>query len=121
MEQPALAEEKYTRGVVYKIDQKKMTVEQVYEVGKKEGNPFYSPVTGLAEYMPDKDSFVVYYSTSGLTGPSGGMKGPVKPHPYLAEYKWGETDPAVLMRFNDTMGYQAWPFFVEKAFNPYGK
>ncbi len=121
MEQPALAEEKYTRGVVYKIDQKKMTVEQVYEVGKKEGNPFYSPVTGLAEYMPDKDSFVVYYSTSGLTGPSGGMKGPVKPHPYLAEYKWGETDPAVLMRLNDTMGYQVWPFFVEKAFNPYGK
>ena len=121
MEQPALAEEKYTRGVVYKIDQKKMTVEQVYEVGKKEGNPFYSPVTGLAEYMPDKDSFVVYYSTSGLSGPSGGMKGPIKPHPYLAEYKWGETDPAVLMRFNDTMGYQAWPFFVEKAFNPQGK
>ena len=118
MEQPALPSEKYTRGVMYKINQNKMTVEQVYEVGKKEGNPFYSPVTGLAKYMADKDSFVVYYSTSGLSGPSGGMKGPIKPHPYLAEYKFGETDPSVLIRFQDTMGYQAWPFNVELAFDP---
>ncbi len=120
MEQPALAGDKYTRGVMYKIDQKKMTVEQVYEVGKKEGNPFYSPVTGLAKYMADKDSFVVYYSTSGLSGPSGGMKGPIKPHPYLAEYKFGSTDPSVLIRFQDTMGYQAWPFDVKLAFDPAG-
>ncbi len=118
MEQPALADEKFTRGVIYKIDQKKMTVEQVYEVGRKEGHAYYSPVTGLARYMDDKDSFVVYYSTSGLSGPSGGMKGPIKPHPYLAEYKFGSADPAVLMRFENTMGYQAWPFDVQKAFNP---
>ena len=118
MEQPALADEKFTRGVMYKIDQKKMTVEQVYEVGRKEGHAYYSPVTGLARYMDDKDSFVVYYSTSGLSGPSGGMKGPIKPHPYLAEYKFGSADPAVLMRFENTMGYQAWPFDVQKAFNP---
>lgn len=118
MEQPPLPDMKYTRGVMFKIDQKKMTVEQVYEVGKAEGHEYYSPVTGLAEYMPDKDSFVVYYSTSGLSGPSGGMKGPIKPHPYLAEYKFGSTEPSVLIRFQDTMGYQAWPFFVEKAFNP---
>ena len=104
--------------VMYKIDQKKMTVEQVYEVGRKEGHAYYSPVTGLARYMDDKDSFVVYYSTSGLSGPSGGMKGPIKPHPYLAEYKFGSADPAVLMRFENTMGYQAWPFDVQKAFNP---
>ena len=118
MEQPALADEKFTRGVMYKIDQKKMTVEQVYEVGRKEGHAYYSPVTGLARYMDDKDSFVVYYSTSGLSGPSGGMKGPIKPHPYLAEYKFGSADPAVLMRFENTMGYQTWPFDVQKAFNP---
>ena len=53
-----------------------------------------------------------------LPGPSGGMKGPIKPHPYLAEYKFGSADPAVLMRFENTMGYQAWPFDVQKAFNP---
>ncbi len=38
MEQPALPEMKYSRAVVYKIDQKKMTVEQVWEYGKELGN-----------------------------------------------------------------------------------
>ena len=118
MEQPALPEMKYTRGVVYKIDQKKMTVEQIYEVGKDEGNAYYSPVTGLAKYMDDKDSFVVYYSTSGMSAPSGQTKGIIKPHPYLAEYKFGEKTPSVLMRFQDTMGYQAWPFDLQLAFDP---
>ena len=120
MEQPALPEMKYTRGVVYKIDQKKMTVEQIYEVGKKEGHDYYSPVTGLTKYMDDKDSFFIYYSTAGLAGaPSGDKTGaPIKPHPYIAEYKFGETDPSVLIRLQDTMGYQAWPFNVQLAFDP---
>ena len=51
MEQPALAEDKYTRGVIYKIDQKKMTVEQIWEVGKDLGHEYYSPVTGLSAAM----------------------------------------------------------------------
>ena len=32
MEQPALPEMKYSRAVVYKIDQKKMTVEQIWGI-----------------------------------------------------------------------------------------
>ena len=40
LEQPALAEEKYTRGVIYKIDQKKMTVQQLWEVGKDLGHEY---------------------------------------------------------------------------------
>ena len=54
-------------GVVYKIDQKKMTVEQVWEVGKDLGNEYYSPVTGLCRYEADKDSVTVFYSTAGLS------------------------------------------------------
>ena len=116
MEQPAMPSMKYTRGVVYKVDQKKMTVEQVYAVGQEKGYDYYSPVTGLAEYMPDKDSFVVYYSTAGLGETLAGKKGRVDIHPFLAEYKWGEKDPAVLMSFKDTMGYQAWVCDLKKAF-----
>ena len=116
MDQPALADDKYTRGVVYKIDQKKMTVEQVYAVGEDKGYDYYSPVTGLAEYMADKDSFVVYYSTAGLGETLAGKKGRVDIHPFLAEYKWGEQEPSVLMSFRDTMGYQAWAFDLKKAF-----
>ena len=116
MEQPAMPSMKYTRGVVYKVDQKKMTVEQVYAVGQDKGYDYYSPVTGLAEYMPDKDSFVVYYSTAGLGETLAGKKGRVDIHPFLAEYKWGEQEPSVLMSFKDTMGYQAWAFDLKKAF-----
>ena len=116
MEQPPMPSMKYTRGVVYKIDQKQMTVEQVYAVGEDKGYDYYSPVTGLAEYMADKDSFVVYYSTAGLGETLAGKKGRVDIHPFLAEYKWGEQEPSVLMSFRDTMGYQAWAFDLKKAF-----
>lgn len=33
---------KYSRAVVYKIDQKKMTVEQIWEVGKDLGYDYFS-------------------------------------------------------------------------------
>ena len=116
MEQPALPDMKYTRGVVYKIDQKKMTVEQVYAVGQDKGYEYYSPVTGLAEYMPDKDSFVVYYSTAGLGAALAGKRDSADVHPTLTEYKWGEQEPSVVLKFRDTMGYQAWAFDLKKAF-----
>ena len=118
LEQPPLPDMKYTRGVVYKIDQKKMTVQQLWEVGKDLGNEYFSPVTGITQYEADKNSMVVFYSTAGLMGPSSG-----KPmheestHPYLCEYRWGETKPAVELQFNGLFGYQAMPISVEKAFS----
>ena len=119
MEQPALPTMKYSRGVVYKIDQKKMTVEQVWEVGKDLGNEYYSPVTGLCRYEADKDSVTVFYSTAGLSfEKKPGLKAAAtSPHPYLYEYKWGETQPAVEIKFTDMFGYQAFPVSVEKAFS----
>ena len=117
MEQPALAEDKYTRGVIYKIDQKKMTVQQLWEVGKDLGHEYFSPVTGITKYMADKNSVVVFYSTAGLLGPSAGPNVKEEPaHPYLTEYRWGETKPAVELKINSVMGYQAFPISVEQAF-----
>ena len=55
MDQPALAEMKYSRAVVYRIDQDKKTIEQVWEYGKERGFPWYSPVTSLTKYCADKD------------------------------------------------------------------
>ena len=118
MEQPAMPEMKYTRGVVYKVDEKKMTVEQVWEVGKDLGFEYYSPVTGLCQYQPDKDSVVVYYSTAGMgdiARSAGRKQGRI--HPVITEYRWGETKPAVEIRLWDTMGYQAFPIHIEKAFS----
>ena len=119
MEQPALPEDKYTRGVIYKIDEKAGTVEQVWTVGEDLGHDAYSPVTGLCQYQDDKDSVVVYYSTAGLSfdlHAGGGAMGVPMPHPYLTEYRWGETTPAVKIDFKNAFGYQAFPISLEKAF-----
>ena len=116
LEQPALAEMKYTRGVVYKIDQRKMTVEQVYEVGKECGHACYSPITGLARYMQDKDSFMVYYSTAGLNMEDRKAGKATSITPFITEYRWGDKEPTVKIRLNDTMGYQAFPFDLSKLF-----
>ena len=47
MEQPPLPDMKYSRAVIYKIDQKKMSVEQIWEYGKERGSKWYSSVTSL--------------------------------------------------------------------------
>ena len=117
MEQPPLPDMKYSRSVIYKIDQKKMTVEQIWEVGKDLGHPFFCPVTGLVKYMEDKDSMMVYWSTAGLGATpekKGNVLGRVMPH--IAEYEWGKTTPSVDIKFYDTFGYQAMPISLEKAF-----
>ena len=117
MDQPAMPDDKYSRGVIYKIDQKNMTVEQVWEVGKTEGHDYYSPSTGLARYEPDMNSVTVFFSTAGLVYSAvRGGKLEDLPHPYLNEYRWGETEPAVSLKFRGIWGYQAFPVSVEKAF-----
>ena len=118
MEQPALPTDKYTRGVIYRIDEKNMTVEQVWEVGKDLGFEYYSPVTGLCQYQPDKNSVVVYYSTAGMGDLARSSKSkPGRIHPYITEYRWGETKPAVEIKLWDSMGYQAFPIHLDKAFS----
>ena len=116
-DQPPLPEMKYSRAVIYKIDQKKGTVEQIWEYGKKRGHGWYSPVTSLTEYMPDKDSVVVYAATAGAEYDlkTGGFAS--DPNPYLSEFEWGADEPAFEMQIKDAQGYQAFAFDVNKAFN----
>ena len=66
MDQPALPEMKYSRAVIYKIDQKARTIEQVWQYGKERGYSWYSPVTSLTKYFADKDSVMVYSATAGM-------------------------------------------------------
>lgn len=115
LEQPALPEMKYSRAVVFKVDQEKRTVEQLWEYGKERGHNWYSPVTSLTQYEDDKDSIMVYSATPEMVLVKGKAVG--APSPYLQEFKWGSTEPAVEIRINGSMGYQAMPFRVQKAFN----
>ena len=107
--QPDDPKEKYSRAVVYKIDQKKMTVQQVWEYGKNRGHELYAPITSSVEYWKDKDSLLVYWASIGV----GTKEGPA---PVLTEFKWGESKPSIEMKFHNTLGYRALPLDVQKAF-----
>ena len=115
MEQPALPEMKYSRAVVYKIDQKKMTVEQVWEYGKERGHEWYSPVTSITEYQNDKNSVFVYSATAGASFDLASGAFTSSPNPYLCEFNWGAKEPSVEIQLKNTTGYQAMPFSIEKA------
>ena len=116
-DQPPLPDMKYSRAVIYRIDQVKRTVEQIWEYGKERGHDWFSPVTSLTEYMPDKDSIVVYAATAGANYDlkTGGLTS--APNPYLSEFEWGAKEPSIEIQLKNTTGYQAFAFDVEKAFN----
>ncbi|MFT7002911.1 MAG: arylsulfate sulfotransferase [Sulfurimonas sp.] len=71
-EQPAMATDKYSRFVEYKINEENMTVEQVWEYGKEKGYAWYSPVTSMTEYHPETDSMFTFAGSINLF-----KKGPI--------------------------------------------
>ena len=116
MEQPPLPDMKYSRAVIYKIDQKKMSVEQIWEYGKERGSKWYSSVTSLTEYQPDKDSVFVYSAVAGMQFDIATGKPIGVPSPEIVEFKWMAKEPSVQIQMTPCLGYQAFPFSVEKAF-----
>ena len=53
------ASNSYSRGVMYKIDTDKMTIEQVYEYGKERGSSFYSPYISDVDYL-SKNHYLIH-------------------------------------------------------------
>ena len=116
MEQPALPEMKYSRAVVYKVDEKAGTVEQIWTFGEERGHDWFSPVTSIAEYHADKNSIFVYSATAGASFDVTTGAFTSAPNPYMMEFRWGEKEPAVEMRVESTTGYQAMPVDISIAF-----
>ncbi|MCV3483074.1 aryl-sulfate sulfotransferase [Campylobacter sp. CNRCH_2014_0184h] len=115
--QPAFASMKYSRAVVYKIDQKNKTVEQIWEYGKQRGNKWFSPITSLVEYYKDKNSIMVYSASAGMAFDLSKGVAIGEPKPEIDEFKWGAKEPSVQIRFSGaSTGYQAMPIDLEKAF-----
>ena len=52
------AGDSYTRGVMYKIDTDNMTIEQIWEYGKKRGSEFYSPYISDVDYIKENHYIV---------------------------------------------------------------
>lgn len=53
------ANNSYTRGVMYKIDTNKMTIEQIWQYGKERGSEFYSPYISDVDYLA-KDHYIIH-------------------------------------------------------------
>ena len=53
------ADRSYSRGVMYEIDTKNMTIKQVYEYGKERGSKFYSPYISDVDYI-DSNHYIVH-------------------------------------------------------------
>ena len=53
------ADKSYSRGVMYKINKKNMTIEQVWEYGKERGSDFYSPYISDVDYL-GKNHYIVH-------------------------------------------------------------
>ena len=109
--QPVLADEKYSRAVMYRIDEKKGTVQQIWEYGKERGHELYSAITSSVEYGADKDSLVVYWASIDVQSGKG-------VNPVLNEFRRGEKEPVFEMRIRDSFGYRALPIDLGKSFNP---
>ncbi|MCD8213570.1 MAG: aryl-sulfate sulfotransferase [Campylobacter sp.] len=74
MEQPVFKEDKYSRAVEYKIDEKNLTVEQTWEFGKERGFDFYSAVTSNVEWQNDTKTYYISSSNVNLLRPDKTIK-----------------------------------------------
>ncbi|WP_024956015.1 aryl-sulfate sulfotransferase [Sulfurospirillum arcachonense] len=66
LEQPAIKTDKYSRGVEYVIDEKKMTVKQTWEFGKEKGWDWYSPVTSSTKFETDTGTYSILFGTAKM-------------------------------------------------------
>ena len=107
--QPENPKEKYSRAVMYRIDEKKGTVEQIWEYGKNRGHELYSAITSSVEYEADKDSLLVYWASIGVQDKTG-------VNPVLTEFRRGGKDPVFEMQIRGSMGYRALAIDLGKAF-----
>ena len=118
IEQPPLPEMKYSRAVFYEIDEKKMTVKQIWEYGKDRGHEWFSPVTSIVKYDGKTDSVLTYSASAGATFDVTTGAFVSMPNPVLTEFDWKTKKKLIEFKMHDTTGYQAFVFDVNKAFNP---
>jgi arylsulfate sulfotransferase len=118
MEQPALPNMKYSRAVEYIVDEKNMTVQQIWEFGKERGFEWYSPITSVVQYRPKTDSMMVYSAVAGLGDVKAFRAGKAQLTPFLHEFKYGTLQSLLEMKFVDsnTIGYRALNIDLQSAF-----
>lgn len=118
MEQPAIISMKYSRAVEYVVNEKDMTVQQVWEFGKERGFKWYSPITSVVEYQPKTDSMMIHSATAGMGDVQAVLQGRVEVEPFLHEIKYGTNESMLEIKITDNnfVGYRALSIDLQKAF-----
>ncbi len=62
------ANKNYSRGVIYRIDTKNMTIKQVYEYGKERGSSLYSPYISDVDYLSENNYLIHFGGNSKTNG-----------------------------------------------------
>ena len=60
------ANNNYSRGVIYRIDTKNMTIRQVYEYGKDRGSDLYSPYISDVDYL-NQNHYLIHFGGNSKT------------------------------------------------------
>ena len=99
------AEDSYSRGVMYKIDTDKMTIEQVFEYGKERGSEFYSPYISDVDYL-DSDHYIIHsggivYVDGKNSNQPAGISGADRLVSDTVEYKDGEVIFEIVLPTNN--------------------
>ncbi len=99
------AEDSYSRGVMYKIDTDKMTIEQVFEYGKERGSEFYSPYISDVDYL-DSEHYIIHsggivYVDGKNSNQPAGISGADRLVSDTVEYKDGEVIFEIVLPTNN--------------------
>lgn len=115
LEQPAMPSMKYSRGVEYKVDMKKMTVQQTWEYGKDRGYEWYSPITSITEWQPDHKTMFMASASAGL------LEGDKAPEHWITEVDPKTNEIKVEIKVKTLTkhepGYRSTVVHPEKMFN----
>ncbi|WP_412522951.1 aryl-sulfate sulfotransferase [Shewanella chilikensis] len=115
LEQPALPTMKYSRGVEYKVDMGKMTVQQTWEYGKERGYEWYSPITSITEWQADHKTMFMASASAGL------LEGDKAPEHWITEVDPKSNEVKVEIKVKTLMkhepGYRSTVVHPESMFN----
>lgn len=116
LDQPAMPSMKYSRFVEYKIDEKAMTVQQVWEYGKERGYDWFSPITSIVEYRPERQTMFGFGGSIHLFEPGQPTIGKINEIDYASKDVKVEID--VLSDKNNSAHYRALVITPARNFAP---
>jgi arylsulfate sulfotransferase len=87
VEESVDAENSYSRGVIYRIDETNMTIEQIYQFGKELGSSFYSPYISNVNYYADGNYMIHSGGHGEINGDVLNIPGPLYEGEETIDYK----------------------------------